>query len=295
MSNNKLLGDIFNKNEEKKLKIKNRGSLCSLSTSNINSNNKSKTCMRLDSLRKIANELNKDERFNKYKDIDIKKYNKKNKEKLVNQIKKKITCDSKLDFCILKKHKNFLNIIQRDFKPKGPINNDEWLSSLDLINVMEHYENKYDDFEFIGPYPIDFKYIYNEFFNLNMKKLMKSKKKLGIIFNTDVSTGPGQHWISLFLDLDSKTICYFDSAGENPPIEIINLLKELKDQCKKQKFNMSIIINKTQFQFDNSSCGIWSLFHIISRLKGKSCNFIYNSKMNNDKLMYKKRKEYFRK
>mgnify|MGYP006089249101 CR=1 FL=1 len=296
----KKMKKIFKKPENdeipiiKKLKIKKGGSLCSLSTRNSVSNNKSKTCMKLNSLKKIAQKLNKDERFNKYKDIDIKKYNKENKEKLVNKIKKKITCDSKLDFCILKKNKNFLNIIQRDFKPKGPIKNDEWLSSLDLINVMEHYENKYDDFEFIGPYPIDFKYIYDEFFNLNMKKLMKSKKKLGIIFNTDISTGPGQHWISLFLDLDNKTICYFDSAGQKPPKEIIDLLKELKKECKKNNSKMSIIINKTQFQFDNSSCGIWSLFHIISRLKGESCNFIYKSKKNNDKMMYKKRKEYFR-
>ena len=99
-------------------------------------------------------------------------------------------------------------MIKDDFKPKGPIDKDEWLSSLDLINVMEHYEKKYEDFEFIGPYPIDFKYIYEEFFNLNLKKLMKNKKKLGIVFNTDTSNGPGEHWISLFLDLDSNTICF---------------------------------------------------------------------------------------
>lgn len=264
------------------------------SVCSINSK-KSKTCMNMKSLKKIANRLNKDKRFDHYKDIDIQKYNKKNKEKLVHEIKKKITCDSKLDFCILKKNKIFLKMIKDDFKPKGPIDKDEWLSSLDLINVMEHYEKKYEDFEFIGPYPIDFKYIYEEFFNLNLKKLMKNKKRLGIVFNTDTSNGPGEHWISLFLDLDSNTICFFDSGGDNPPKEVMNLIKEFKKECKKMNEKMSVIINKKQFQFDNSSCGVWSLFHIISRLKGQSCDFIYKNKKSNDKLMYKKRKEYFRK
>jgi hypothetical protein len=260
----------------------------------INNNSEKKTCLTLQSLKKIANELNKDKRYQNLEKIDIKKYNKKNKEKLIKKIKNKITCTNKLDFCILKKNQEFYNIIKEDFKPIGPIKKDSWLSSLDLINVMEHYEKKYKDFEFIGPYPIDFEYLYDEFLNLNLKKLMKNKKKLGIIFNTDISSGSGEHWISLFLDLNNNTICYFDSLGDKPPREINRLIKKIKKECLKNKKKIEIILNKKIFQKDNSSCGIWSLFHIISRLKGKTCSYIYNSKTT-DKLMYKKRKEYFRK
>ena len=32
----------------------------------------------------------------------------------------------------------------------------EWLTSIDILNVMKQYEDKYDDFEFLGPSPIDF-------------------------------------------------------------------------------------------------------------------------------------------
>ncbi len=32
----------------------------------------------------------------------------------------------------------------------------EWLTSIDILNVMKQYEDKHDDFDFIGPSPIDF-------------------------------------------------------------------------------------------------------------------------------------------
>lgn len=253
-----------------------------------------KTCMKMDTLKKIAKHINKDNRFN---DIELSKYSSKNKDKLIKKIKKELSCNSKLDFCVLKKEDEFYDILKNDFKPKGPIDNEEWLSSLDIIKVMDHYEKKHKDFEFLGPFPIDFHFLYKDFMNLNLKKMIKDNKKLGMVFNTDDSSGPGEHWISLFLDLKDRTICFFDSVGEEPPKEIKKLLGQLKSSCKKD-YNviMKVIINNQQFQKDNSSCGVWSLWHIISRLNGKSCNYIYNNnKKYSDKLMYKKRKEYFRK
>ena len=253
-----------------------------------------KTCMKMDTLKKLVKHINKDKRFN---NIEITKYNSKNKEKLIKKIKKELSCSTNLDFCVLKKEDEFYDILKKDFKPKGPIKNEEWLSTLDIMKVMEQYEEKYKDFEFLGPFPIDFHFLYKDFMNINIKKLIKNHKKLGIIFNTDDSNGSGEHWISLFLDLKDKTICFFDSSSDKPPKEIKKLITQLKRSCKKEyKTDMKIIINEKQFQYDNSSCGIYSLFFIISRLEGKSCNYLFdkNSKIC-DKLMYKKRKEYFRK
>lgn len=261
---------------------------------NCSINNKyNKTCMKMNTLKKIAKRINKDKEL---KDIDMKKYTSGNKDKLLKKIKKELSCNSNIDFCILKKEDEFYDILKQDFKPRGPVNNTEWLSSLDIIKVMDHYEKKYNDFEFLGPFPIDFEFLYKDFMELNIKKLIKNKKKLGLIFNTDVSSGPGEHWISIYLDIKDKTICFFDSVGEEPPKEIKKLLNNLKKSCKSNyDIKMNIIINNKQFQFDNSSCGVWSLWHIISRLNGKSCDYIYNKGSITDKLMYKKRKEYFRK
>ena len=51
-------------------------------------------------------------------------------------------------------------IIKEYLRPKQPDewkdDPDKWLNSLDITNVMNQYEEAYPDFEFMGPYPIDF-------------------------------------------------------------------------------------------------------------------------------------------
>lgn len=262
---------------------------CSINTKYTNN-----SCMKMNTLKKLAKKMNKDKRFGQ---INIEKYGKNNKNKLLKDIKISLGCNSKLDFCVLKKEDEFYDVLYEDFKPKGPVEESEWLSSLDLINIMDHYEKKYTDFEFLGPFPIDFHFLYKDFMNLNLKKLIKGHKKLGIIFNTDISSGPGEHWISLFLDLNNKTICFFDSVGDKPPKEITKLIKELIYSAKKE-YNIKLkkIINCTQYQYGNSACGVFSLWFIISRLKGETCNNLFNKslKVINDKSINNLRNKYFR-
>jgi hypothetical protein len=247
------------------------------------------TCMSLKTLKELANKINKEEKYKNIKNIKVNQYNEKNKKKLLKNIKKKLSCDTNIDLCVLKKENEFYNILKNDFKPKGPIDKDKWLSSLDIINVMEHYEKKYKNFEFLGPFPIDFYFVYKDFRKRNFKKMFKNKKKIGIIFNTDVSTGNGEHWITLYIDLEEKYIYFFDSVGDKPTNEIKTLINDLKKEYEKYNYNFKIEINKKEFQKDNSSCGIWALWFIISKLENGKIN-----KKANDKLMYKKRKKFFR-
>ena len=108
------------------------------------------TCFNMQSLKKIATKLNKDQRFGSYKDINVSKYNKNNKKKLVKEIQRKLNCKKHLDFCVLEKRNEFYQEIKSTMKPKGPIDKNEWLSSIDIQSVMEQYEKKYKDFNFIG-------------------------------------------------------------------------------------------------------------------------------------------------
>ena len=243
------------------------------------------SCFTITSLKKIARKLNK--KLPETQKIDIKNFNKNNKKEILNEIQKKLNCKKHIDFCKIKKNVLKEIVIK---KPKGPLNNNTWLSTLDIKNVMNEYEKKYPDFIFMGPYPIDFATIYDEIGKINLKKLNKNHNKVGIVFNTDPSYKSGEHWISLFFD--DNTICFFDSAGDKPPKQIKNFITKIKKQSKSINKPLKVIINTKEFQKDDASCGIWSLYHIISRLNGKSCNKIYNSKVT-DKLMYKKRKEYF--
>ena len=115
------------------------------------------------------------------------------------------------------------------FAPSAPSmwikNPNEWLSSVDIEKVMQQYERKYPNFEFIGPSPIDFdkqhsdnQCVWNELCNFQISNLLtRNKSQIGMIFNTDPHYMDGSHWISLFVDTQKKYIIYFDSTGESVP------------------------------------------------------------------------------
>jgi hypothetical protein len=249
-----------------------------------------KTCFNLSALKNIATKLNNNNVGGGSK-IDVKNYNSKNKGQLINDIQSKLNCNKKIDLCILDKKGSFYKEIKEFFKPKGP-GGKKWLSTLDIKNVMEQYMKKYPEFIFYGPVPLDFNDFYTELQNINIKRLEKNKNKIGVIFNLDYSHQPGSHWVSLFVDLKGKTICFFDSNGDKPPKEIRQLIKKIKTSAKASNINLKTIINEKQHQFKDSECGVYSMYFLASRLSGKSCDFLFD-KIIKDDSMNKKRKVFF--
>ena len=170
------------------------------------------------------------------------------------------------------------------FAPESPEewkkNPNEWLSSTDIMKVMKQYEKAYKCFDFIGPSPIDFdtrqlygECVWEELCNFNLEKMIKNgKTKIGIIFNTDPHNKPGQHWISLFINIQKGDIFFFDSTGDDSPPEI----KKLINRIKKQGFAMNPPIKFTidsnegiEHQYGNTECGVYSIFFIVHMLEDK--------------------------
>ncbi len=232
------------------------------------------TCFTHQELKNLA------ETYNKNHQDKIK--TKQNKTKLYHDLRKRLSCSIQADACILEE----LNL-ERDriLKPKQPDGAYAWLSTIDISDVMEQYERKYKSFLFLGVVPIDFHNIYPEIGNLKLNKTKQNK--IGLILNTDPSYMGGQHWISMFIDKKNKTICFFDSAGDAPPEQVQKLINHLKQQS-----NYNVIINKNIHQRGDSACGIYSLYFIIERLKGRTCTSIFSDVVH-DREMNKKRKEYF--
>ena len=88
---------------------------------------------------------------------------------------------------------HFREVLKKDllnsFAPKSPDkwkkNPNEWLSSLDIIQVMNQYEKKYKGFKFFGAVPMDFASLKQlEIANVDYNKLYENGiRKLGIVFN----------------------------------------------------------------------------------------------------------------
>ena len=172
-------------------------------------------------------------------------------------------------------------------KPSAPSswdkNPEEWLSSLDIEAIEKEYTKVFPKYYFVGCVPIDFdkksstgKCLVSTLCSLNIKSLYeKGYDKIGIVFNTDVSTGPGQHWIALFADVDPQyeypRITYFDSYSHAPEKEIQRLMFRWKEQLDGMKLHSKpteLSYNHTRHQYENSECGMYCIYFHLACIVG---------------------------
>jgi hypothetical protein len=183
------------------------------------------------------------------------------------------------------------------FAPKHPPewnkNPDEWLSNYDIFEVTKQYEATYPEFKMIGPTTIDFdtelpengKCVLEDLCKFSLESFIHAKKtKIGIVFNLDKHYESGSHWVSMFIDLKHKFIFYFDSADNEIPPEIwqskpknVNNILPLVNRIMKQGKELKTPIHfkfynnrGVRHQNENTECGMYSLFFIITMLTGKT-------------------------
>jgi hypothetical protein len=194
------------------------------------------------------------------------------------------------------------------FSPEAPKswkkNPNEWLSSIDIIQVMNQYEKKYSCFDFLGPSPINYnsrklqgECVWNELCKFSLTKHMqRGHKKIGVIFNLDPDYKGGSHWVSLFINVKQKTIFFFDSTGDPIPDQI----RKFVDMVIKQGTELSVPIHfafdqnyPVEHQYGNTECGMYSIFFIIHMLEDKINGHYLKTHILKDKYMEKLRKVYF--
>ena len=163
------------------------------------------------------------------------------------------------------------------------------------------YEKTYENFEFLGPSPIDYdthkaygECVWEELCEFNLRdNLKEGKTKVGIIFNTDPHTEDGEHWVALYMDLKKGKIYYFDSYGEEIPSQIDKFSDNVIKQANSiGRNNFKKHISKKRHQFSESECGMYSLYFLIQMLKGTTFKK-FTSKRIKDSYMMKLRKIYF--
>jgi len=219
------------------------------------------------------------------------------------------TCNK--ESCWLKQHfvEGKLNHeLHSSFAPKSPDewkkNPNEWLSSLDIMNVMKQYEEAYPCFDFIGPSPIDYdaqevdgQCVWEELCHFHLKREIGAKKfKFGIIFNLDPHYKPGSHWVSLFINAKKGKIFYFDSAGDEIPKRIMKFVQMVIDQGAALPVPIHFTFDQNypvEHQYGNTECGIYGIFFIVHMLEDKITDHYLKTHILKDKYMEKFRKIYF--
>ena len=191
----------------------------------------------------------------------------------------------------------------KNFKPMMPnkwlTNPMEWLNTIDIRDVMNQYEIKYPEFEFIGPVPMDFdtklgfgQCVVDELCKVKLDNLMKKgDSKLGVVFNLDKHTQSGSHWVAMYCDMsksETGEICYWDSYGMKPNPEVVVLMERLKSQGAELGKTLDIKINKIRHQYKNSECGVYCIYFLTSLLDGKSFEDIVNNIISDDDMNFKR-------
>jgi hypothetical protein len=179
----------------------------------------------------------------------------------------------------------------------------EWLSSIDIANSLKQYEHAVPSFLFIGPSPVDFdevledgECVWDELCHFDIMKHVKNgKHKIGVVFNTDPHDKPGEHWISLFIDVRAKVIFFFDSTGDKPQKRIRTFMKMVREQGEANNIPFKEYINDVHHQSNDSECGVYCIFMIIHMLLGKMTvhDFLDKKKKLTDKYMQRFRRKFF--
>jgi hypothetical protein len=164
---------------------------------------------------------------------------------------------------------------------------DTWLDSTNISAVMNQYEESNPEFEFMGPYPIDFgapnpyggisekQCLINEMCALSVANAEKNgTKMIGIVYNLDPHFKGGSHWVANFIDLSRKECIYFDSYGMKTPPQIEKFMKWLTTNGPGYKLHYS----SRRLQYKNTECGMYSIYFIAMMLSGCSLIEVSRSK-----------------
>lgn len=161
---------------------------------------------------------------------------------------------------------------------------DMWLDSNNIADVMNQYEvartkNGKKDFEFMGPFPIDFaapdpysksgekKCLQKEICEIRVEKAMANGiKSIGIVYNLDPHYKSGSHWVANYIDIVGNTCYYFDSYGMEPPAQVATFMKWLSSHNPSNP--MKLQYSKRRLQYSNTECGMYCIYMIIRMLEG---------------------------
>lgn len=275
------------------------------------------SCLDVKMLKKIAKALNKhnkgDIKEKKTKAIKLNSSKEVLHKEISNEIKKISDCSNEkcwIKINIIKDelgndYEDFLESFRPTMPEKWKNEPNAWLSTSDIDKVLEQYELAYPNFKYMGANPIDFDLklgnscVSGDICNLEIEDIKREKKKsFGMVFNTDPHNKSGQHWFSMYVDLEGVNvkgmpcIYHFDSLAREPTKEIYELVEKITDQCREINKDINFLFNNEKHQHGNTECGIYCLHFLINMLKGMDFKeYIINKR--NDKEMEKFREVFY--
>lgn len=229
-------------------------------------------------------------------------------EEVVSRMKELLDCNS--ESCVLRRP-DFVKfaklngavleeILDKNFKPEGPATNFGLLSNFNIDDILDQFEKRFADRKFLHiPFQMrDFEKVGTQLARVDLaQKFREGYKTFGVVLNTDISSGRGIHWYCIFGKYygDRVVLEYFNSSGRQPLAETQAWLNKTMHHIEKEmKIPVTIWYSTNiEFQYDDHSCGVYSVAYIWLRLEGVKPSW-FKSENFNDDLMHKLRRNIFR-
>lgn len=216
-----------------------------------------------------------------------------NYEEVVNTAKQKLNCGDD-EKCVLVKLEKKLGEqrvrgeLIKNFKIDGP-RDTKLLSNVNIDNILQQWKYKFKDF-----FPYNFNMLDYEKYSFRNGQILnqpdtlatisfkdlyaKGYRTVACVINSDKYSGPGKHWMALFVDARAPieqankwSVEFFNSSGNAPVAEWVNWLIKTQDEMKdiaNNDFPQCVKVTNIKHQRSKTECGIYSLFYIWSRLNG---------------------------
>jgi hypothetical protein len=196
----------------------------------------------------------------------------------------------------------------RRFKPAGPRDSRALLSNSNIDGVLRRWADEFPDF---CPCPFamaDFETNGDAFASADPAQLRLDGEARGApcrtfacVHNTDISSGPGIHWVAVFVDMRPEpagpgqwSVEYFNSAGRPPARPIIRWMERVRAQLVAARAQLAAgkglpaedaagnplpaegaagtvetrAVTSVAHQKSQTECGPYALYYIRRRLEG---------------------------
>jgi len=196
------------------------------------------------------------------------------------------------------------------FKPiTKSYDKNHWLNNTEIDQIQHQFQTLFNGYYYSNIHMIDlvmFNPVHSDLITYDIKcikdiNFVKECKKeeniltyngdlknFGIVCNTDMSSGGGIHWFSIFIDFSSDSsynIEYFNSSGydiRNKSFKqyFINLADEITREVKKCNF---VKVTDIQHQReDTANCGSYALFYLWKRLNRTPYSYFSENKIKDE-------------